>query len=141
MDMEIHPRVRDGITVLDLRGSLTMGPSEAAFRQAILALANAGDVNVILNCEAVGEIDEDGLGTLIFCSAELRKARGGLKLFAVKPAHITLIVLARLAGAFEIFADEQDAVNSFFPDRAVRKYDVLEFVKNEEEEESPPEPA
>jgi anti-sigma B factor antagonist len=32
---------------------------------------------------------------------------------------------------FEVFADEQDAVDSFFSDRAVRRYDILEFVRKQ----------
>jgi anti-sigma B factor antagonist len=42
-----------------------------------------------------------------------------------------LFLLTRLALAFEFFEDEQDAVNSFFPDRALKHFDVLEFVENE----------
>jgi hypothetical protein len=33
---------------------------------------------------------------------------------------------------FEMFDDEQDAVNSFFPDRVVKRYDVLKFVQQNE---------
>ena len=33
---------------------------------------------------------------------------------------------------FEVFVDEQDAVNSFFPGRAVRRYDVLDWVQEQE---------
>lgn len=31
--------------------------------------------------------------------------------------------------AFEFFDDEQAAVNSFFPDRALEQFDVLDFVQ------------
>ena len=51
-----------------------------------------------------------------------------------------LILLAGLGAAFEVFTDEQDAVDSFFPDRVALKYDILEFVKKEEEKGSSPEP-
>jgi anti-sigma B factor antagonist len=42
------------------------------------------------------------------------------------------MVLAKLDTALEVFTDEQDAVNSFFPDRAVRHYDILEWVQEQE---------
>jgi anti-sigma B factor antagonist len=32
---------------------------------------------------------------------------------------------------FELFNDEQDAVNSFFPDRAIKHFDILSFVKEQ----------
>jgi anti-sigma B factor antagonist len=46
-------------------------------------------------------------------------------------AHLELFLLAKLAIAFEVFDDEQDAVNSFFPDRALRHFDILKFVQQE----------
>jgi hypothetical protein len=33
---------------------------------------------------------------------------------------------------FELFDDDQAAINSFFPGREVRKFDILEFVKSQE---------
>jgi anti-sigma B factor antagonist len=42
-----------------------------------------------------------------------------------------LLVLAKLDAVFEAFTDEQDAVDSFFPDRAIRRFDILEFVREQ----------
>jgi len=42
-----------------------------------------------------------------------------------------LFLLTKLAIAIEFFNDEQDAVNSFFPDRALKRFDVLTFVEQE----------
>lgn len=39
--------------------------------------------------------------------------------------------MTKLAIAFEFFDDEQDAVNSFFPDRALKRFDILNFVQHE----------
>jgi anti-sigma B factor antagonist len=36
---------------------------------------------------------------------------------------------------FEIFGDEQDAVNSFFPEREIKRFDILSFVQQERERE------
>jgi anti-sigma B factor antagonist len=43
--------------------------------------------------------------------------------------YLSLNVLTKLNTVFEVYTDEQDAVNSFFPGRAVRHYDVLEWVR------------
>ena len=58
-------------------------------------------------------IDSSGLGTPVYALAKLRKAR----------AHMELFSLTKLPLAFELFADEQDAVNSFH-------FDILEFVRS-----------
>jgi anti-sigma B factor antagonist len=51
----------------------------------------------------------------------------------VNRTHLKLFLLTRLAIAFEFFDDEQDAVNSFFPDREMKHFDVLEFVQHEDD--------
>jgi anti-sigma B factor antagonist len=40
--------------------------------------------------------------------------------------------LTKLAIAFEFFDDEQEAVNSFFPDRDMQRFDVLDFVQHQD---------
>ncbi len=45
-----------------------------------------------------------------------------------------ILMAARLATVFELFQDDQDAINSFFPGREVRRYDVLEFTRSQHQE-------
>jgi anti-sigma B factor antagonist len=47
-------------------------------------------------------------------------------------SHLELFLLTKLAIAFEFYDDEQTAVNSFFPDRRLKHYDILDFVQQEE---------
>jgi anti-sigma B factor antagonist len=136
MDLQPHDREKEGIWILDLQGPITIGDSEASLRTTIVALAEARAVNIILNLRDVTEIDDDGLGALVFCYAWIVRSGGALKLLNL-PLHLSLIVLTKLDTLFEVFTDEQDAVNSFFPDRAVRRYDILQWVQ---EQEKPPTP-
>jgi anti-sigma B factor antagonist len=46
-------------------------------------------------------------------------------------AHLECFLLTKLTIAFEFFDDEQEAVDSFFPDRAVKPFDILNFVQHE----------
>jgi anti-sigma B factor antagonist len=89
----------------------------------------------VLNFKDVSDIDSTGLGTLFFGLARLRKAGGRLVLENVNQSHVELFLLTRLAMVFEFFGDEQEAVNSFFPDRALKPFDILEFVQREETRE------
>jgi len=43
--------------------------------------------------------------------------------------------MTKLATVFDLFTDEQDAVNSFFPDREIKKFDILNFVEEMKKEE------
>jgi anti-sigma B factor antagonist len=136
MDPQIKQRENDGIRILDLHGHLIIGESEAMLRSEIIALANAKDVNIILNLEGVTEIDDDGLGALVFCWARIASGGGALKLLSRRRLHLSLMVVTKLATVFEFFKNEQDAVDSFFPDRATRPYDILEFVEEQEKRQA-----
>jgi anti-sigma B factor antagonist len=140
MDLQLHQHEKEGIRILDLQGPLIEGPSEAILRAAIAALAAARVANVILNFAGATEIDADGLGALVFCDARILRSGGALKLLNLSPFHMNLMVLAKLDVVFEVFTDEQDAVDSFFPDRANRRYDILEFVEEQEKGPAPDPP-
>jgi anti-sigma B factor antagonist len=49
----------------------------------------------------------------------------------LRTTHIELLTQARLETVFEVFDAEQDAIDSFFPDRDVNRFDILEFVGRE----------
>jgi len=129
VNQHIEQRESEGIVILDLKGPLTLGHLDLELRDRLKALHNAGKVNIILNLKEVTDIDSTGLGTLVFGLARLRSSHGRLALLNVNRSHMKLFLLTRLAIAFEFFEDEQDAVDSFFPDRALQHFDVLEFVQ------------
>ena len=43
--------------------------------------------------------------------------------------NIEFLLLTKLHTIFEVFQEEQDAVNSFFPDREIKRFDILTFVQ------------
>ena len=131
MDLQLSQREKEGICILDLDGSLTIGESELILRNTVVARAEAGVLNIILNLAGVTEIDEDGLSALVLCYARIVRSGGALKLLNLRP-DLSLMIRTRLDTVFEVFTHEQDAVNSFFPGRAVRHYDILQWVQGQE---------
>jgi anti-sigma B factor antagonist len=131
MSLNIEQRETEGIVILDLHGSLALDNGESELRDRLARLSQACRVNVVLNLKGVDYIDSTGLGTLVFGLARLRKAGGKLALENLNQAHLELLSLTRLAIAFELFDDEGDAVNSFFPDRKLHGFDILDFVEHE----------
>jgi anti-sigma B factor antagonist len=132
LDLQLNQREEEGIRILDLQGHLIIGDSEAILRTTIDALVEAGIVNIILNLAGVTEIDDDGSGALVYCCARVGRSGGALKLLNL-PDRLSLMVLTKLDTVFEVFSDEQDAVNSFFQGRAGRHYDILEWVQEQEQ--------
>jgi anti-sigma B factor antagonist len=133
MHLHIEQRENEGIAILDLKGRLLLGPEDAALRQHLQDLQDAGHENVALNFKEVSQMDSSALGTLIDAATKFREAAGRLVLFNVSPAHTELSDMVKLTTDFEIYGDEISAVNSFFPDRAIRHYDILEFVEELEQ--------
>jgi anti-sigma B factor antagonist len=134
MSLEIEPREREGITILELKGRITMGDEVTAFRQKVRALAQTPDSKVLLNMQQVDYIDSTGLGAIVMGSSAVRGAGGTIKLVNLNRRNVELLVATKLATIFEIFNDEQDAVNSFFPGREIKGFDILEFVKTQKQD-------
>jgi len=129
MALVIQQRQREGITILEIKGRITAGPEAGAFRDAIALLIAAGVRNLVLDMRGVDYIDSSGLGTLVMCATSLRRNGGNIKLLSLTRRNIELLVMTKLATIFEIFSDEQDAVNSYFPDRKIKTFDILDFVQ------------
>jgi anti-sigma B factor antagonist len=130
MSLEITGQEHEGIEILHLHGRLTFGQEDLEFRSELHRLVKAGQFRVALNFADLRQLDTTGLGTLLFALAKLRKAGGSLAVFNIKPAHLELLTATKLESVFEVFHDEQDAIDSFFPDRQTKRYDILQFVES-----------
>ena len=135
MALDIEQREREGIVILDMKGRITVGKEATALREKVAELAAAGQKNVVFNLEQVDFIDSTGLGALVICATSAKKNGGSVKLVNLNKRNIELLVMTRLATAFETFNDEGDAVSSFYPDRQVKTFDILDFVQKMKHEE------
>ena len=128
MGLEILEREREGVTILGLKGRVTVG-EVTPVRDKIAALVAAGRPRIVLDLADVEYIDSTGLGNLVISFTQVKKAGGGLKLMRLNKRNVELLALTRLHTVFEVFADEVNAVNSFFPGREIKAFDILDFVK------------
>ncbi len=134
MHLNIQQRDREGITLLDLKGRLVAGGEAAALRNLIEEMAGNGGAKIILNMREVDFIDSLGLGTMVMCYSKLKKTGGIAKLSQLNRRNLELLLLTKIDTIFEVFDDETEAVNSFFPERTIRRFDILEFVQGLERE-------
>jgi anti-sigma B factor antagonist len=130
MLLEISHREREGIEILDLNGRLVLGQEDLEFRNELDQLVKAGKTRITLNLSDVKKLDTAGIGTLIFAQSKLRDSGGNLAVFITKPSRMDPVTEAHLETVFGVFRDEQDAINSFFPDRQLKQYDLLEFARS-----------
>ena len=134
MSLEINRHEKEGIAILDLNGRLVVGGA-SLLREKVNEEVVNGHQQLILNLKEVDYIDSTGLGTMVICFTTLQKAGGGLKLVNLNRRNIELMLLTKLSTVFEIFGEEQEAVNSFFPEREIKHFDILSFVQKNKEGE------
>jgi anti-sigma B factor antagonist len=135
MSLDIQQHEREGVLVLAMKGRIVVGKEATALREKVTEATAAGHKNLVFNLAGVDFIDSTGLGALVMCATTTRKLEGAVKLVNLNKRNIELLVMTRLATAFEIFTDEQEAVNSFFPDRKIKTFDILDFVQKMKDED------
>jgi anti-sigma B factor antagonist len=128
MALEILRHEKEGISILDLKGRLVVGDCNL-LREKVNEEVAAGHSQIILNLKDVDYIDSTGLGIMVICFTSLQKTGGKVKLANLNRRNIELLLLTKLSTVFELFGDEQSAVNSFFPEREIKHFDILSFVQ------------
>ena len=131
-NLDIQSREREGVRILDLSGKLAVGGA-SDLREKVTAETAGGNLKQLLNLKDVEYIDSTGLGTMVICFMAVQKAGGILKLVNLNRRNLELVLLTKLSTVFQIFNDEQEAINSFFPDREIKHFDILSFVQQQKE--------
>ena len=111
--MQIDERIVDDVTILDLKGKMTLGEGDELLKDKINSLASQGHKKLVLNLEAVPYIDSAGLGQLVASYGSVLKAGGALKLLNVGARNQELLSITRLLTLFESFDSEAEAVQSY----------------------------
>ena len=78
--MEITKRHVADITILDLKGKLTIGGGAELLRDTVTSIVFQGDRKVVLNLAGVPYMDSGGLGELVRCSLIVQREKGAIKL-------------------------------------------------------------
>lgn len=111
--MELNVRVRGAVHVIQLRGAVRLGDPVDRFRGAVDEAFGAGEPYVVVNLSEVPMIDSSGIGVLVKALTSAKQRGGTVKL--VNPSKFAMQIL-RLIGVvdlFEIFEDEETALQSF----------------------------
>ena len=113
MGFQISTRELDRITVVDVVGKLTLSDSRTQLRDLIHVSAGNGHKRFLLNLADVEFIDSDGMGELVRCYTFVRQSGGEMKLVHVQKKVQDLLQLTRLNTLFEIYSEEQAALEAF----------------------------
>ena len=131
MSLGVKQRELEAISILDLSGRLVAGADAGELRRVFDQHKAQKKNRIILNLKELEYIDSTGLGTLVIGHSSAADSGGAMKLTNLSKRSAQLMILTKLSTVFEIFDDEQSAINSFFPEREIKRFDILEFVKNQ----------
>ena len=113
MTMKTASRQMDGVTVVDLSGSITLDEGSAVLRHTVKGLAQQGSRRIVLNLGGVTGMDSTGIGELISAYTSVRNAGGELKLLNLTREVHELLRITKLCTVFDIVDDETAAVTAF----------------------------
>ena len=111
--MNIVERTVNEVTVLDLKGKMTLGEGDELLKDKINSLLAAGKKKLLLNLEGVPYIDSAGLGEVVRTYTTVSRQGGSLKLLNLTKRIEDLLSITKLLTVFDTFDSEAEAVKSY----------------------------
>lgn len=115
MTMQASSRQVDGVTIVDLSGSITIDEGSEMLRKTVKGLSSQGNRKILLNLGGITGVDSTGLGELVSALTSLRNAGGELKLLNLTREVRDLLQITKLYSVFDIEEDESSAIAAFQP--------------------------
>jgi anti-sigma B factor antagonist len=111
--MQIEERVVNDVTILDLKGKITLGEGDEALREKINQLIGQNKKRILLNLAEVPYIDSAGLGEVVRTYTTVSRQGGQLKLVNLTKRITDLLSITKLLTVFEAFDSESEALKSY----------------------------
>jgi anti-anti-sigma factor len=111
--MDVSKRQAGDVTILDLKGKITIGSGDVQLRNAMAEVVDSGAKKILLNMVGVSTIDSSGIGELV--SAYTTATNRGAKLKLINlPAKVTdILTITQLITVFDVYDSEAEGIASF----------------------------
>lgn len=104
---------KDGITILELTGTITLGAGDVTMRDLIKGQLSQGKKSLIIDLGGVSFMDSTGLGELVAAYTTARHQEATLKLANLTKKIKDLLTITQLAAVFETYETLDEALASF----------------------------
>ncbi len=111
--MQIEQRSVGEVTVIDLKGKMTLGEGDELLRDKVNSLIQQNLKKIVLNLAEVPYIDSAGLGEIVRTYTTVSRQGGQLKLLNLTKRITDLLSITKLLTVFETFDNENEALRSF----------------------------
>jgi len=111
--MKATTRTVNNVDIIKLDGKITIGAGDQQLREVIGTAVNEGKTNILLDLSGVTTIDSSGIGELVGSYTTVTNRGGKLKLLHLPAKLNELLHVTQLITVFEVYENEQEAMNSF----------------------------
>jgi anti-sigma B factor antagonist len=104
---------KDGISVLELSGTITLGAGDMTMRDLIKDMLAQGKKAIIVDLGGVSFMDSTGLGELVAAYTTARHQQASVKLVNLTKKIKDLLAITQLAAVFECYDSIEEGMASF----------------------------
>jgi anti-sigma B factor antagonist len=104
---------KDGICILELSGTITLGAGDMTMRDLIKDLLAQGKKAIIVDLGGVSFMDSTGLGELVAAYTTARHQQASVKLVNLTKKIKDLLAITQLAAVFECYDSIEEGMASF----------------------------
>ena len=111
--MKVNMRTHDGVTILDLKGKITIGVGDVALRNAVQEALASGATKLLINMGEVTTIDSSGIGELVSAYTTATNRGAKLRLYSLPEKVTDILTITQLITVFDVYDNEDEAIRSF----------------------------
>ena len=111
--MKANVREVQGVSIVDLKGKITIGSGDVQLREIINGLVEKGKKNILINMQEVTTIDSSGIGELVGCYTSVTNKGGKLKLLHLPPKITDVLTVSQLITVFDVYESEPVALATY----------------------------
>ena len=111
-DVSFEVRQQDGVDVIDIAGQLDAFTTPDV-KAELKKLTGGRRYKLVLNFSQVDYVNSTGIGAVVAEAQQVRRRKGDLKLFGMKPDIRKVFDLVGASKILEISETEQEALSSF----------------------------
>ena len=111
--MKANVREVQGVSIVDLKGKITIGSGDVQLREVINGLVEKGKKNILINMKEVTTIDSSGIGELVGCYTSVTNKGGKLKLLGLPPKISDVLTVTQLTTVFDVYESEPEALATY----------------------------
>ena len=115
--MEISAREKSNVVIFDIEGEIRRSDlTDVTLHQLVKDQLDDGKRNILLNFRDVEFIDSFGVGEILASYISTHNLGGKLKIAKISKKLYIIFQVTMLTKVFEIFDDEDMALDSYFKD-------------------------